>query len=212
MAHDSTSLQAAFRYLFPAEVPALKELARSLPPNPVVVNIGAGSGTSGLAFMESRPDLFLYTIDIQKDNSPFGCLFAEEQVLRAAGLWDGRNNQLHGDSKKFGQVWGEVRTIGDNGVVNIGLPSYPPVDLVFIDGDHSYEGAKGDIEAWLPNIKPGGLIAVHDYKKHLLQYDENTCPHPKPWPGVDQAVDELLLMGGYEMVMYVESLIAFRVA
>lgn len=211
MSHTSESLQAAFRYLFPAEVPALKELARSLPPNPVVVNLGAGSGTSGLAFMESRPDLFLYTIDIQKDNSPFGCLFAEEQVLKAAGLWDGRNSQLHGDSKKFGQVWREVRSIVSIDRMDMG-PAYPLADLVFIDGDHSYEGCKGDIEAWLPNIKPGGLIAIHDYKKHLLEYDENTCPHPKPWPGVDQAVDELLLMGGYEMVMYVESLIAFRVA
>lgn len=205
MSYTAESLQKSFRYLFVAEVPALKELAQSLPPNPAVVNVGAGAGTSGLAFMESRPDLFLYTIDIQKDDSPLGCLYAEGQVLKAAGFWD-RYHQIWGDSKGMGRVWRDVKTIESNGLT----PSYPLADLVLIDGDHSYEGCKGDIEAWLPNIKPGGILAIHDYKKHLLTYDEETCPHPRPWPGVDRAVDELLL-GEYEVVMQVESLIAFRV-
>lgn len=212
MSHTAESLQAAFKYLFPAEVPALKELAQSLPPNPVVINIGAGAGTSGLIFMESRPDLFLYTIDIQKDNSPFGCLYAEEQVLREAGFWGKRNQQIHGDSKWAGRDWLKPLAVFYNeetGSVDHGLGK-KPVDCVLIDGDHSYEGCAGDIQAWLPNIKPGGIIAVHDYKKHLLTYNEETCPHPRPWPGVDRAVDELLL-GKYPVVLHVESLIAFRV-
>ena len=37
------------------------------------------------------------------------------------------------------------------------------LDFVFIDGDHSYEGVKKDIIAWLPKVKPGGIIAGHDY-------------------------------------------------
>lgn len=197
--HTSESLQKAFRYLFQDEVKALKELACLLPQNPTVINIGAGSGTSGLAFIESRPDLKLVTIDVQYDDSPFGCIVAEERVIREAGFPAIRYSFIVGDSKFIGKQWQED-------YFYVGLPS-----MVLIDGDHSYEGCKGDIEAWLPNIKPGGIIAIHDYKKHLLTYDENTCPHPRPWPGVDRAVDELLLMGGYEMVMYVQSLIAFRV-
>jgi hypothetical protein len=35
--------------------------------------------------------------------------------------------------------------------------------MVFIDADHSYEHCKADIQAWLPNIKLGGIIAFHDY-------------------------------------------------
>lgn len=36
--------------------------------------------------------------------------------------------------------------------------------LVFIDGDHSFEGCLRDINAWLPKVKPGGLLAGHDYE------------------------------------------------
>jgi len=37
------------------------------------------------------------------------------------------------------------------------------LDFVFIDGDHSYEGAVRDIHAWGPKVKPGGILAGHDY-------------------------------------------------
>lgn len=214
-------LQKAFKYLFPDEIPFLKELAQSLPDDPVVVNIGAGAGTSGLAFVESRPDLTLFTIDIQSEESPFGCLVAEEKMIKEAGLWYfnfpfgnetetqhhgsiniSRCYHHHGDSKEVGQVWKEL------------FPHYEKVDMVFVDGDHSYEGCKGDIEIWIPNIKSGGIIAVHDYKKkELYAHDEDYkpyAPHPKPWPGVDKAVDELLV-GKCEQILRVDSLIAFRI-
>lgn len=37
------------------------------------------------------------------------------------------------------------------------------VDFVFIDADHIYEHVKKDVLAWLPKVKPGGIIAGHDY-------------------------------------------------
>lgn len=36
------------------------------------------------------------------------------------------------------------------------------VDLLFIDGDHSYEGCLEDWQVWHPHIRPGGMIAFHD--------------------------------------------------
>lgn len=38
----------------------------------------------------------------------------------------------------------------------------PPPDFIFIDGDHSYEGLRGDWEAWNPLVAPHGIIALHD--------------------------------------------------
>ncbi len=37
------------------------------------------------------------------------------------------------------------------------------IDLLFLDGDHSYEGCRSDIESWFPHLKPGGLVIMHDY-------------------------------------------------
>lgn len=48
------------------------------------------------------------------------------------------------------------------------------VDMVFLDGDHTYDGVKRDIKAWLPKAKK--LLCGHDYDL----------------PEVKQAVDEAL--------------------
>jgi len=50
-------------------------------------------------------------------------------------------------------------------------------DVVFIDGDHSVEGVLLDYDCWIDSLKPGGILAFHDY-------------HPNH-PGVVKVVDEL---------------------
>jgi predicted O-methyltransferase YrrM len=37
-----------------------------------------------------------------------------------------------------------------------------PLDVVWIDGDHSYKGVKCDVELVLPHCRPGGLLVFHD--------------------------------------------------
>jgi len=37
-----------------------------------------------------------------------------------------------------------------------------PIDVLFIDGDHSYDGCSADLQAWLPFVRPGGWVALHD--------------------------------------------------
>lgn len=185
-AHTAHSVVDWTHYLTHAEVDALQDLARSLQPSPHVVNIGAGNGTSGLAFMESRPDLHLYTIDIQLESSPLGCLQGEQAVFQSAGFWgDPRHTQIHGDSVAVGKEWPTQFAL--------------LLDMVFVDGGHQYHECKADIEMWLPLVKPGGLFIVHDYKKNH-----------KIWHGVDQAVSELLI-GKYEEVLRVDTTIAIRV-
>jgi len=40
------------------------------------------------------------------------------------------------------------------------------IDVLFIDGDHSYEGVKADYERYEPFVKEGGLILFHDVLWH----------------------------------------------
>jgi predicted O-methyltransferase YrrM len=44
-----------------------------------------------------------------------------------------------------------------------------PIDLLFIDGDHTYEGVKADWEMYSPLVRPGGMIVFHDIGKN---YDD----------------------------------------
>ena len=37
------------------------------------------------------------------------------------------------------------------------------LDVVYIDGDHTYEGVKTDINAWWPKVKVGGVLCGDDY-------------------------------------------------
>lgn len=61
------------------------------------------------------------------------------------------------------------------------------VGLLFVDGDHTKEGARRDIEAWSPHLADGAIIAIDDYG-HV------------DWPGVGEAVDELVDEGFLEPI------------
>lgn len=49
-----------------------------------------------------------------------------------------------------------------------------PADLIFIDGAHDYDSVAQDIATWLGRLKPGGILAGHDFNHR--------------WPSVHRAV------------------------
>lgn len=141
---DAYNLSQAFGFLTPKEVFALKTLAWSLPDHSVIVNVGAGAGTSGLLWAESTNETIRrYTVDISP-GGPEGGL--QNEINAFAPTTYKIPVQMLGDSKQLGHEW------------NLGQ-----IDLLFIDADHSYESAKADITEWGKHVKLGGIIAVHDY-------------------------------------------------
>jgi len=36
------------------------------------------------------------------------------------------------------------------------------VGLLWLDGDHGYEGVRGDLDAWFPWLVTDGVVAFHD--------------------------------------------------
>lgn len=181
MTKTSQEIRDAFGYLLEHELPFLKNLIDDLPDNSVCINIGAGSGTSGLAFMENKRVGSLYTVDIFGQTRAIGGIGNEKQALQEAGFGnDPRYHSICGDSTEVGKIW----TGGD-------------IDMVFVDGEHTYEHCQSDILAWLPHIKHNGIMAVHDYES-------------VHWQGVEKAVDEEL-RPRYELIALVQTLIAFRI-
>ncbi len=53
------------------------------------------------------------------------------------------------------------------------------LDAVIIDANHNYEFVRDDLAAWVPKVKPGGIVAGDDYRN-------------ASWPGVERAVNEAL--------------------
>jgi hypothetical protein len=82
------------------------------------------------------------------------------------------------------------------------------LDFVYIDGNHTYESVKEDMELWYPKLKKGGLFAGHDYlrmdwalppfaengiDKHIWMYSNDDFSGEANYAGlfgVNPAVDE----------------------
>jgi len=71
------------------------------------------------------------------------------------------------------------------------------IDLLFIDGDHRYEGVKTDCRLWFPKVKVGGYALFHDYQG-------------EGWPGVKKAVDEAIKSKQFTSEGIMQSLLVLR--
>jgi predicted O-methyltransferase YrrM len=67
-----------------------------------------------------------------------------------------------------------------------------PIDMIFIDGDHSYEGVKRDWDLFVPHVRPFGVVVFHD-----TLWDIRPDPKfpPRADMGVPRFVDELRVQG-----------------
>jgi len=76
------------------------------------------------------------------------------------------------------QVEGTIFLWGDSAGISDRWEDSQPISLLFIDGDHSYDGCKRDIVSWFLKLKEDAVIIFHDC-------DETS-------PGVLQAVAEFV--------------------
>jgi predicted O-methyltransferase YrrM len=134
-------------YLAPEEGLCLHWLALQVPPGCTAVEIGSFKGKSS-AYIASglAPSARLACVDVWENRAmPYD---PPEDVLPEFQ----RNTTLYRD--KIDTYRGLSADVARNWKSRI--------DLLFIDGDHSYEGCLGDIDAWLPHVRPGGWVAFHD--------------------------------------------------
>lgn len=141
-----------------AEQEALIHYAGLVPENGTIVEIGAEFGMSASLFCKAaRPSVKIYSVDL----FPGDLMYVHQANLAAARL-AGRSKQIKGDSAQVGRNW----SLGN-------------IDLLFIDGDHTYEGVLRDIGAWLPFLKRNGVAIFHDAapatnaNPHYLHHEVN---------------------------------------
>lgn len=156
----------------------------------IAVEIGSFLGTTALVLAKSMVTpidtvgVSLFCIDTW-EGTP-----GEDSVVSAAYRDMGKDGVYRLFLQNVGDYLGKVITpLKLPSVVATELPQMHDLDLVFIDADHSYDSCYNDIAAWLPRVRPGGVIAGHDYGP--------------AFPGVEKAVREFPELEGHEVSSFV---------
>jgi len=80
-------------------------------------------------------------------------------------------------------------------------------DLIFIDGDHSYDAVRRDVNEWLPKLKKGGILMLHDARRVPGTPEKE---FNQGWPGPTAVADELRSDPRVKLVEEVHSLVVWR--
>lgn len=147
------------------EIMGLLQRLQESPPR-TVVEIGTSKGgTLFLLTQVAAPDARLVSIDCRPrlgDNGRW-----RNSMIRAFGRPDQELDVICADSHAPATVARLRESLGDR-----------QIDFLFIDGDHSYAGAKRDLELYGPFVRRDGLIAMHDI---VPGREENVGGVPDLW-------------------------------
>jgi MMP 1-O-methyltransferase len=138
-------------------------LAAELPAGACVVEIGSwvGVGTCYLAAgLRAAAGGSVYAVDTFRGTT----LDPKSQTAWAASvakLGGSTLPLLRRHLRRFGLEPLVVPIEADSVAAAAGYAG-PPIDLLYIDGDHVYEAVRADFEAWRGKVRPGGLLAFHD--------------------------------------------------
>lgn len=125
-----------------------------------IFEIGTLNGYTALQFaLNTAPDTVVYTLDLPLDASVTPALTTtviDEAHVVAHGRTVTYLYESHPAGQKVRQLYGDSARF-DFSTFN------GQVDLFFIDGAHSYEYVRSDTEKALSCVRPGGVIAWHDY-------------------------------------------------
>jgi predicted O-methyltransferase YrrM len=131
-------------------LPLLEEIRRLEPRR--VCEIGtSGGGTLYLLTRVSREDALVISVDLLV---PLHTQAARARLARAGQHVMSISGDSHAPETKA-----KVQE----------LLAGEPLDVLFIDGDHSYEGVRADFEHYSPLVRPGGLIALHDINSNQVE-------------------------------------------
>lgn len=121
--------------------------------NPLtVLEIGtARGGTLVLWTRLAQPNATIVSIDLPDGKFGGGYSRRRESVYRRFARKDQKLHLLRLDSHAQSTFEMAKRLFGET-----------PVDFLFIDGDHTYEGVRRDWEMYSQLVRPGGAIAFHD--------------------------------------------------
>jgi predicted O-methyltransferase YrrM len=193
-------------WLDPGNVRSFDYCLKHMPRGGAALEIGSflGLSTCVLAYgiLRLRPGTRLVTCDsflFAGRDKPKGGYFDTGSVEYREWVMDGLRKALtlfckgnepyviEASSADFLAWWREGRQAQDMLGRTIALGG--PLSFAYIDGDHTYAGVKGDLEALTPLLLPGGLVLFDD------------SADSSEYAGIRKLMGELLSDPGYELVM-----------
>lgn len=159
--HGKIAEMKATSGVLPDEGERLAYLAAQVPDRGVIVEIGSCQGRSAAymaAALNPKKKIKLFCVDLwllgigktPESHHNVGGYMRFVANLRELGLMR-YVIPIMSDSVKVGKVW------------------QLPIDLLFIDGGHKYAEVKADYKTWGHFVKPGGVIAFHDYNHEEIK-------------------------------------------
>lgn len=145
-----------------------------------IVEIGCAFGASPSIFLlHSKDGVKLHSIDpfVQDSMRPFQ---ANEEICKKNVL---NILKVFKKENKY-KDW----TLHTDYSFNVVKNWKEEIEIIFIDGDHTYDAVKKDFEDWYPLVKKSGYILFHDSRK-----EKDTPPDTfnRGWAGPTKLVEEL---------------------
>jgi len=140
------------------EAVGLFSIARKLPIDSIVVEIGSWQGKSTYCISKGLKSGKIYAID--PFNKDAGLDFETQQNYDSKVV---ENSLLYNFQKNMIDFKVSDKIITKKGYSYDFNEEFDKIDFLFIDGDHSVEGCKLDYELYARKINKGGFIAFHDY-------------------------------------------------
>ncbi len=169
-------------------------LARLAQGRRTAVEIGTYEGSSAVVLARAiRADATLHLVDAYEGNA---LKFGWRGTARATQRLMERETRNGGPTVRWHVMRSEeaARRWSDG-----------PIDLLFIDGDHTEAGCRADWEAWSPHVGDGGVVAFHDARAGHEGGGQF-------WPGPTAVVDSLFRgerrLAGWRILDEVDSVVA----
>ncbi|KAF0127066.1 MAG: cephalosporin hydroxylase-like protein [Elusimicrobia bacterium] len=160
-------------------IPFLEWAAAGRPPGAVAEIGRARGGTLALLCRAAAPDALIISLDL-----PGGAFSGAVPALNRGAwlkplLW-----AMRGPRQRLELIDGDSGDPASAELFSAALDGRK-LDLLFIDGDHSYEAVKRDYDTYARFVKPGGVVAFHDIRPGLEKFGVGVAEFWKkePLPG-----------------------------
>ena len=167
------------------------------------VCIGSGGGFIPRIMTQARYDLHQQGIFEGNSDYNWGDIGATYVIDACNGI--GGPNDLENEDSFYRKSFHPrfIKSTSEKAYYDFFIRQDIKIDVLFIDGDHSYEGVKLDFELYSKILSPKGIILIHDtdseYEESLIVSEDAKKDHHR-FDGPSRLVKELQLNPEWNLV------------